>query len=178
MNPWVLVVVIGAGLLLLAILAVWAVGSSLPVGHRAASSACIRGSRDDVWQALVRVEDYPAWRPDVQAVQRLSEAGDRDAWRETGRFGAIEFHVAHAEVGKILVGEVSPEERSYAGSWTYRLADCPGGTLVTVTEDGEIYNPFFRFMSRYVFGYHKSQEEFLRALGAKFGAEPPITRLP
>ncbi len=39
---------------------------------------------------------------------------------------------------------------------------------MTVTEEGEIYNPVFRVMSRLVFGYHGMMDSYLRALGARF----------
>ena len=40
---------------------------------------------------------------------------------------------------------------------------------VTLTEAGEIYNPIFRFMARFVFGYSGTIEAYLKALHAKFG---------
>ena len=63
------------------------------------------------------------------------------------------------------------------GTWTYELREQDGGTLVTVTEDGEICNPFFRVMSKLVFGYHRTQESYLNALGQKFGEEVTVERL-
>ena len=41
----------------------------------------------------------------------------------------------------------------------------------TITENGEIYNPFFRFMARFVFGYTATMETYLKALGKKFGED-------
>ncbi len=51
------------------------------------------------------------------------------------------------------------------------------GRWDAVTEDGEIYNPFFRVMSKLVFGYHRTQESYLNALGQKFGEEVTVERL-
>ena len=43
------------------------------------------------------------------------------------------------------------------------------GSVVRVTEDGEIYNVIFRFVARYFFGYTASIEGLLRDLGHRFG---------
>jgi hypothetical protein len=41
--------------------------------------------------------------------------------------------------------------------------------VVTITESGEIYNPVFRFMARFVFGYDSTMAGYLGALSRKFG---------
>ena len=58
------------------------------------------------------------------------------------------------------------------------LLESDGATTLTITEEGEIYNPVFRFMSRFIFGYHGTQHAFLKALGTKFGEEvrPVVVR--
>lgn len=38
-------------------------------------------------------------------------------------------------------------------------------------EEGEIYNPIFRCLARFVFGYTSSLESYLKSLGGKFGEE-------
>ena len=46
---------------------------------------------------------------------------------------------------------------------------------VTITEEGRIGNPLFRFMARFVFGYSGTIESYLRALAARYGEEARIT---
>ena len=45
------------------------------------------------------------------------------------------------------------------------------GSAVTITEDGEIRNPVFRLLARFLFGYHATAERFLVALGRRGGTE-------
>jgi hypothetical protein len=45
----------------------------------------------------------------------------------------------------------------------------PPLTQITITERGEVYNPIFRFMSRYVFSHHATIDAYLTALGKKLG---------
>ena len=45
------------------------------------------------------------------------------------------------------------------------------GCAVTITESCEVYNPIFRFMSRFVFGHSATIKRYLRDLGKKFGEQ-------
>ena len=42
-------------------------------------------------------------------------------------------------------------------------------------ERGSVYNPVFRFISRFFMGHTSAIDGFLRALGKKFGTEPTPT---
>ncbi len=52
-----------------------------------------------------------------------------------------------------------------------------GSTLLRITENGEIRNVFFRFVSRFFMGYTKTMEEYLNALGEKFGEKTAVGKL-
>jgi len=53
--------------------------------------------------------------------------------------------------------------------WVHEISLEPGGSMLQITENGEIYNPLFRFMSRFVFGYTATIDAFIQALKARFG---------
>jgi hypothetical protein len=40
-----------------------------------------------------------------------------------------------------------------------------------VTEDGEVYNPIFRFVSRFILGQTATQDTYLRAIGKATGED-------
>lgn len=46
-----------------------------------------------------------------------------------------------------------PAWRSGIDSVEYRLVPDGAGTRVTITENGEVYNPLFRFVSRFLMGH-------------------------
>ena len=49
-------------------------------------------------------------------------------------------------------------------------AEAQGNTTrVTITEHGEVYNPIFRFISKYIMGHNGTMDAYLTALGMKFG---------
>lgn len=54
-----------------------------------------------------------------------------------------------------------------AGASAGAGADAAPFTQITITERGEVYNPIFRFMSRFVFSHHATIDAYLIALGKK-----------
>ena len=57
----------------------------------------------------------------------------------------------------------------FGGSWDYLIEPDGTGSKLTVTENGEVYNPIFRFVSRYVMGHTATMDKYLAALAAKTG---------
>jgi uncharacterized protein YndB with AHSA1/START domain len=170
---WLLVILAAvAGVVLLVVV----VGMLLPKGHTARSHATINAPPDSVWRALTDVAAFPAWRDDVSRVEMLPSANGRKAWREIGKHGAITFEESVADPPRRLVARIADPTLPFGGSWTYDVASEAAGSRVTITEDGVVHNPVFRFMSRFVLGHHASQEAYLRALGRKFGQDTTPVR--
>jgi len=63
----------------------------------------------------------------------------------------------------------APPDAAFGGTWTYEVAAVDGGSQVTITEDGWVANPLFRFLSHTVFGVHGTMDGYLKALGKRFG---------
>ena len=59
----------------------------------------------------------------------------------------------------------------FGGTWTYEVQPDVTGSAVTITEDGEVYNPIFRFVSKFIMGHKATMNGYLRALGKKFGQD-------
>ena len=71
--------------------------------------------------------------------------------------------IEREEPPSLLVTRVV-EGQPFGGTWTYRIAPAPGGSQLTITEDGEVYNVVFRFMSRFVFGHYATMDAYLANL--------------
>ena len=161
---WVLIVVgvIAALVILMAL-----VGMLLPVGHVASHSAVVRGAPEEVWRTITNVPDFPTWRTDVSSAKALPEEGGRGRWEERGSNGTIVYEVAELDPPRRLVSRIATTGLPFGGSWTYELEPADSGTRVSITERGEVYNPIFRFLSRFVFGHTGTMETYLRDLGRK-----------
>jgi uncharacterized protein YndB with AHSA1/START domain len=164
---------IGAVALILALVAlVFGVGALLPIAHTAQVSGDVSGTPEQVWAVVTDVERFPSWRSDVSRVERVSRPSGLPAWREEGSSGAFTLEVTELLPPSRLVTRIADEGLPFGGSWTYELTPSSGGTRVVLTENGEIYNPAFRFMARFVFGYSSTLETYLEQLGARMAGEP------
>ena len=82
----------------------------------------------------------------------------------------IPLHFERMERPSLLVGRIDGAGLAFGGTWTYRIVPAAGGSDLTITEDGEVYNVFFRFMARFVFGYHATMDAFIKNLESKAAA--------
>jgi hypothetical protein len=68
----------------------------------------------------------------------------------------------------LLVTRISDPKLPFGGTWTYRIESAgTGASDLTITENGEVYNVIFRFMSRFVLGHYATMDAFIRDLQAR-----------
>ena len=163
---WVLLI---AGLLVAVVLIVCAIGYMLPKSHVASASARFAASPDSLWTSLTDVAAFPKWRPALARVELLPDENGQRGWRELGNHDAVTYRVVESVPPRRLVTRIADKNLPFGGSWTYDLAPDGSGTRLTITENGEVYNPIFRFVSRFIMGYTATMESVLRALGSKHG---------
>jgi hypothetical protein len=166
---WVILI---AGVLILAAVLMAAVGAMLPVKHRASRKAPFQQAPGALYTVIA---GPPDWRPDVKAWGALPDANGRKRWWEQDSHGQKITYELIEDSPSRRVTRIAGEKLPFGGTWTIETAPAPsGGSEVRVTEDGEVYNVIFRFLSRFVFGHTGSIESYLRNLGAKFGEQPRI----
>jgi ribosome-associated toxin RatA of RatAB toxin-antitoxin module len=161
---WIVWIVAAIGVLALIVVVV---GYSLPKRHTATRVTKVPQPPETVYALLADVDRYPTWRPAVKALERQPDRDGRPAWTETVSGMKIPLYFEIMERPTRLVARIAGPSLPFGGTWTYRIAPAPGGSEVTITEDGEVYNPVFRFMSRFVFGYYATLDEFVRNLEAR-----------
>lgn len=154
------------------------IGALLPVGHVATCRAEIDQPPEAIWSALTDINGFPSWRTDLKRVEIIDDDREHPVWKEEGEFGVMTFERLEADPPRRLVGKIVGKESGFGGGWTYEITPKGTGSIVTVTENGEVYNPIFRFMSRFIFGHTKTLKDYLAQLGAKFGqkVEPVIVQ--
>jgi uncharacterized protein YndB with AHSA1/START domain len=143
------------------------VGWRLPRSHRASRDQVMAANPELIWAAITDVEAFPSWRTDVKTVRRLPDRDGRRSWVEDGGSGKITFVVERADAPRLLVTRIADPDLPFGGTWTYEITPAAQGSRLTITEDGEIYNPFFRFMARFIFGYEATIASYLAALEAR-----------
>jgi len=132
----------GAGILggaIAAMLIILVVGSLLPVRHEVSRSRTFAVPASVLWD--LTMENY-----------RRTNDGT--------------YSILESRPHEVLVTGIARKGLPFGGTWRYELAPRGNQTSLTITERGEVYNPFFRFMSRFVFGYYGSIDKFFAALSS------------
>jgi uncharacterized protein YndB with AHSA1/START domain len=163
-----------ATILLLA-LAVVVVGWRLPVKHRTSRQASYTAAPEAVYTTITTPQNFPAWRSSVKAVEMAAAHEGRPSYREIGGDGTILYVVEEEVPSQRLVTRIADRSLPFGGTWTYELSPAGSGTVLRITEDGEVYNIFFRAMSKYVFGHDATIDRYLRDLGKRLGHDVAIT---
>ena len=156
---------IGAGVVLLvAIVAM--LGAMLPRDHRATRQARYRQKPEAIYFTFAGSVD---WRSDVKASGSLPDRDGRKQWWEQDSHGhKVTYELVEDKMPSRRVTRIAEKDLAFGGTWTIDISPSPDGSVVRITEDGEIYNVIFRFMARFFFGYTSSIEGYLRDLGTKF----------
>ena len=137
--------VIAAILGLAAIVAVMGIGGAmLPRSHRASRTLRTRRPPADVWAAI------------TAATAASSVPSDTIESRPPNR----------------LVTRVKETETMFGGTWTFDITPAPGGSTLTIAEDGWVANPIVRFMAKYVFGHHATMDAMLKQVAKTLDEEP------
>ena len=162
MKKWLLILAISlAGLLILIVI----IGALLPKKHRVSRTVALHEPAASVWSLI---SGPPTWRSDIKNYQELPPLGGHRMWRETDRHGqTITYEAIESLPPHRLVVHIADPQLPFGGTWTYELSPAADGCTLTITEDGEVYNPLFRFVSQFVIGHTATLDSYLKSLHEK-----------
>jgi hypothetical protein len=161
------IVLLSAVCLVLLVVMVVAVGYLLPKSHVATRSAIFRAPPEKLYALISGTQ---VWRPDVVRFEVVSDSGGREVQHETTRDGkTIAYEVSERVPPIGLKRRIVSQDLPYSGTWTYSLESRDGLTVVRITEQGEVTNPVFRFVSRFILGHTATIDQYLHALGNAVG---------
>ncbi len=151
------------------ILTIVVVGLLMPIKHRASREATYNRPAAEVFRVITTPADFPTWRTGVSKVDVLPASDGKASWREFGKDGTIRYAVERSVPDTTLVTRIADRSLPFGGTWTYTLMPKGDSTTLRIAEDGEVYNPIFRFVSRFVIGYTATIDRYLRDLGKHLG---------
>ena len=144
-----------------------AIGAALPKSHVATRSADLSAAPQTVWAIIADPANYPSWRADVTKVEHIS--GTPLKWAEFSGGDKITYEADAFEPPSHFVARIADPDLPFGGRWDYRIEPAGSGSRITITEHGEVYNPIFRFVSRFVMGHTATIDKYLTALAARTG---------
>jgi len=162
-------IVVGAVVLLVA--GAVAIGALLPKRHLVTRTARFKANPEKLFALIAGNQD---WRPDVKNCEMITDGG-KEFQRETSKRGeTILYELEESRPPLAIQRRIATENLPYGGSWSFELEPEDGETRVRITEDGEVYNPFFRFVSRFVIGQTATLDAYLAAMGKAVGENVKI----
>ena len=166
------IAVIAVGAVLLLVVCAVAIGVLLPKHHVVSRSARYRATAEKLYALIAGPQN---WRPEVLREESLPDARNRHLVRETTRNGdTVTYELLAGSPPTSFQRRIASENLPYSGAWTFSLQPRDGATIVRITEEGDVYNPVFRFVSRFVIGHTGGLDAYLRALGKTTGEDVRI----
>ncbi len=161
------------------VLVIVAVGVMLPVKHRASRQVKLHQPPESVFALVNDPASFPAWRGKVKRskeikVEMLPDRGGHRMFRESGTDGTILYEVESVVPNRRLVTRIADPSLPFGGKWTYEFLPEGDSTTLRITEDGEVYNPVFRFVSRFIIGHNATIDQYLRDVRKRFGEDPAV----
>ena len=161
-------------LFVIAVLAViYIVGWRLPEQHTATRDHLYAATPDRIFKEIATPSAYPKWRSGVQDVKILADSQGMGRFRESAMSGDVTYVIEHIVPNRQMILTIADAKLPYSGSWTFDLVPVAGGTQVTITEEGSVHNPLFRFMSRYVYGHFRTIDGYLADLDKRLSNSLP-----
>jgi hypothetical protein len=124
-----------------------AIGAMLPRDHKASRTLRVKRTPADVWPAITAA----------------TSASD------------VPVDVLEHTPPYRMVTRVKETEKMFGGTWTIVVAAEPVGSAVTITEDGWVANPIFRFVSRFVIGHHATMDGILKTVAKALHEDPALS---
>ena len=170
------IVLIAGGALLLLIAVVVVAGVLVPKRHVATRSALIHAIPERLFALISGSQE---WRPEVKSSELITGEGGKQFQRETSRRGeTILYELQGSRPPLAIERRIVTENLPYGGKWSFVLEPvqegASRGTRVCITEDGEVYNPVFRFVSHFVMGDTATLDAYLKALAKAVGEDARI----
>lgn len=139
-----------------------AIGAMLPKGHVARSNVVIQASLADVFALIAGPSDWRGVKYELLTESPLK-------WRETDSGGdAITYERVETKSPTRIVNRIADPKLPFGGSWTYEIVPAGNATELAITENGEVYNPLFRFASKFIMGHTATIEKYQRDVVAHF----------
>jgi uncharacterized protein YndB with AHSA1/START domain len=149
------------------------IGCFVPRYHTATRALVSKQPPEEVWKVITDFAAAPAWQDELQTAEPVADERQRTVWRETDKRGYVTLlETVTAEAPRHLVRAIVDEEGPFSGQWDFVLEPEDAGTRLTLTERGQIPNPFFRLMFRLFMTPSLYIENYLKALAIRLGDLP------
>jgi hypothetical protein len=145
------------------------IGVMLPKEHTASRAVRFRPQPAALFGVVSDFAKYPEWRSGVTNVEVQGPVGVGAIVREHGPNGDIPYRIEVFEPPSKIVMRIADTSLSFGGTWTLEVFQNDSGSELVITENGEVYNPIFRFLSKFFFSPSATIDTYMADLKKKLG---------
>jgi len=140
------------------------VGFLRPLAHVARCQIVLRKPVEEVWPTVSNLPAWPTWFEQCEGMRRVPQRNGHDTFLARESWGEVPIEIERLEPPYELV--TYQVAHGVAGRRHYTLEIVPAGTQLTITEYGEVENPFLRGLA--IFSDESGTiKEFMRDLAKK-----------
>lgn len=151
---------LGIALLTALSLVLYLWGRTIPREHSSQVRLQLPVPPSQVMALLTDFANHATWRTYIKSI-----AVSGPTITEQTSFGPISYVVQEQSDTRLVTRILAdPATADFGGTWTFSLAPSPGGSTLTITEDGFVNPPIMRIFSRYIFGQDSNLRQYATAL--------------
>ena len=145
------------------------VGLLLPKHHTASRTARFKQPSAKVWSLIETPQSYKVWAP-VKSIEMLPPRDGQEAWKIVQKSGdSLSLALVERTPPSRLVTRII-DATAFGGTWTWVITPVGDDSCtLSVTEDGDVHNPIFRFVTYFFMGHHGTIDAHLKALAGHLG---------
>jgi len=140
---WTLIII---GAIVFLILIILIIGKLLPVKHTAVVKKEFKIDKTTLWKTIRNFEKYAEWRTSIKNIETINST----SWTEVVTKGdKITFGITQEEPNMKLTAKILGDNLPFGGQWTFEISDSNKQIILQITENGEVYNPIYRFIGHF-----------------------------
>ncbi len=127
-------------------------GGKLPERSSIGQSKSFEANQNIIWAALLDIESYPLWKPNLKSVEML---GTNDKgytkWREFYPFGKnLTYEITEYIPKSLIEIRIIEAKKAAKGVWTYKLSSYQDRGVLQIKQFSIIKNHIDRFTRRWI----------------------------
>ncbi|NUQ69005.1 MAG: SRPBCC family protein [Phycisphaerales bacterium] len=160
MALYIIITLLGLLFVLFGVLGI--LGSRLPDTHVATQTAEIGAPAHTVFGWIERVEEMPAWVPEITKVERLPDADGRLVHRQQMGRNSFVTTTTRLEPPTRITREIADDHGPFSGTWDHVIEPAgEGACRLMLTETGTVKSPIPRAIMHYFIGEDFYLKKFL-----------------
>jgi hypothetical protein len=160
---------ISLGILIVLIAIVYLIGLLMNVKHEATIQREFKKiGMDEILSVITDYKGYANWRSGIKELTIDSV----NHWTEKNSHGdKVSYRLEMGDEKGKLITRILNKDLAYGGFWEFTFTSIDDGCSIKIVENGEVYNPLFRFMAKYIFGHETTLKNYMNDLEEKLNSK-------